>query len=70
MVGKSPAAVFRWISDGVRGERLDHIRLGRSIFTSEAAINDFGRRVADARTRARENHTASTGPRRRCQFGD
>lgn len=50
LVNKSPSAIFRWIRDGVRGQRLDHIRLGRSIFTSESAIEDFGRRVAAGRT--------------------
>lgn len=48
VAAKSPSAIFRWIRDGVRGVHLAHIRLGRSIYTSEPAMEAFGRAVADA----------------------
>ncbi|MFA7238401.1 MAG: hypothetical protein WC058_16210 [Phycisphaeraceae bacterium] len=52
-VGKSPSAVFRWMRDGICGERLQAAYFGGSLFTSEDALNDFARRVADAKLKSR-----------------
>lgn len=44
-----PSTIFRWMTDGVRGGiRLEFIRLGRRICTTEGAINRFINALADA----------------------
>jgi hypothetical protein len=48
LVDKSPSCLFRWHRDGVQGVRLDCLRFGRSLFTSEAALEQFARDVAEA----------------------
>jgi len=45
----SPSAVFRWIDQGLHGVKLRHARLGRRLYTSEAALTEFMNRVAEAR---------------------
>ncbi|MHB1156064.1 MAG: hypothetical protein ACYC26_04410 [Phycisphaerales bacterium] len=57
-VGKSPSAVFRWMRDGICGERLQTAYFGGSLATSEDALNDFARRVADAKLKARTSTTS------------
>jgi hypothetical protein len=47
-IGKSPSALFRWHRDGCRGIRLECIRLGRSLYTSEPALEVFARDLARA----------------------
>lgn len=37
----SPSTVFRWIAKGVRGRRLEAIRLGAQWFTSAEALQRF-----------------------------
>lgn len=39
-LGKSRASIYRWMSQGVRGVRLEVLRGGR-LFTSEEAIQRF-----------------------------
>lgn len=34
--------LWRWCAKGVRGVRLAHLRLGRRIFTTVEALNEFG----------------------------
>jgi len=48
MTGKSISSksIWRWWRDGVRGEKLDAVMFGGRIFVNEAALLDFGRRVA------------------------
>ncbi len=48
-VNTSPSTIWRWITDGTHGIKLGHIRLGRRVFTSEPALERFGREVAEAR---------------------
>ena len=49
MIGKSPSCIFRWITDGVGGVKLQHARLGRKLYTSEPALTTFMNEVAAAR---------------------
>jgi hypothetical protein len=41
--GKKPsvASIYRWALRGVCGRRLEHVRLGRDLFTSEGACGRF-----------------------------
>lgn len=43
--GKRPSTVtiWRWATKGVRGVRLEHVRVGRRMVTTEEAINTFFR---------------------------
>ena len=43
-----PSTLWRWARKGIRGVRLDYVRLGRSIVTTRAALADFARRLAAA----------------------
>ncbi len=44
-----PSTVFRWIARGVRGHRLEAVRLGGHLFTSVEALQRFAERLtADA----------------------
>lgn len=42
------STVFRWCTSGVRGVRLEHIRLGKRIMITPEALERFGQAVADA----------------------
>ena len=48
--GKRPSisTLWRWCRKGLRGVRLEYIRLGRSIATSEEALNRFFEALAEA----------------------
>lgn len=57
-----PSTVFRWIARGVRGHRLEAVRLGGHLFTSVEALQRFADRLtADAS----EPTTAPPTPNRR-----
>lgn len=43
----SPTTVWRWATRGVRGVRLECIRVGRRMCTSRAALFRFFHRLAD-----------------------
>ena len=43
-----PCTVWRWIQKGVRGVRLEHIRVGRRILTSDEAVERFFFALAEA----------------------
>ena len=43
-----PSTIFRWIVDGVRGVKLEHVRVGRRICTTEAALTKFMNALAEA----------------------
>ena len=47
--GKRPhtSTIWRWCRKGVRGVRLEHVRLGHRICTSRAALNRFANTLAD-----------------------
>jgi hypothetical protein len=47
-INKSPSCLFRWHAYGVRGVRLQALRLGRTLYSSTTAIEAFGRDVARA----------------------
>lgn len=48
--GKRPhvSTLWRWCRKGVRGVRLEYVRLGHRIVTTEEAIARFAHRLADA----------------------
>jgi hypothetical protein len=43
-----PSTLWRWARKGIRGVRLDYVRLGRSIVTTRRALSDFAARLAAA----------------------
>ncbi len=52
--GKRPhvSTIWRWVRRGVRGIRLEHVRLGHRVCTSQEALARFAQRLADADDRA------------------
>jgi hypothetical protein len=51
----SANAVWRWCRKGLRSRggrriRLEHVRIGGRIFTTELWVHEFGRRLAEADT--------------------
>lgn len=46
--GKHPATstLWRWCRRGVRGVRLEYVRIGRRIFTSRESLTRFANRLA------------------------
>ena len=66
--GKHPNAstIFRWTRDGVRGVRLDSIRLGRRLCTSREALQRFVVALNDAPAPQNRPRTA-TGTRTAAQ---
>jgi hypothetical protein len=64
------STVFRWIAHGIRGVRLEGIRVGGAIHTSEEALQRFADRLTDvsqlqavspsSRSRLREIEQANT----------
>ena len=47
--GKRPSTttIWRWCRKGCKGVMLEHVRLGRELRITEAALADFGRRLAE-----------------------
>jgi len=60
--GKRPSisTLWRWCRKGLRGVRLEYIRLGRSIATSEEALNRFFEALAEADEVPVENRPAAS----------
>ena len=50
--GRRPhtSTIWRWCRRGIRGIRLEYLRLGHRVVTSEAAIGRFAQRLAEADT--------------------
>lgn len=46
--------LWRWCSHGVRGTRLAHVRVGRRLFTSLPALNEFAHACASSSAERRE----------------
>jgi len=44
----SPSTIFRWLSRGLRGVRLDHARVGHRVVTSGPALARFFAALAEA----------------------
>jgi hypothetical protein len=42
------SAIYRWVSRGVRGVKLEAIRIGGTMYTSTEALGRFGMRLNDA----------------------
>jgi hypothetical protein len=45
------STVYRWISRGVRGQKLEAIRLGGTLYTSQEAMQRFARALTDCANR-------------------
>jgi hypothetical protein len=62
--GRHPntSTVYRWISDGVRGVKLDSVRFGRRLCTSQEALQRFVVELSDAPT-PKNRPRATTGTR-------
>ena len=60
LVGKSPSCIYRWWRDGVRGVHLECHRYGRSLFTSERALEAFAASVSSAATPTAEPNRGIT----------
>jgi hypothetical protein len=43
-----PSTIYRWISRGVRGCKLEAIRLGGTLYTSREALQRFAERLTGA----------------------
>ncbi len=56
----STSTVWRWCRFGIRGVRLEYIRVGRRMATSKEALSRFMNRVAEA-----DAVGVTSGPRRR-----
>lgn len=54
--GKRPSNVtlWRWATKGQRGVKLEHVRVGRNMLTTEAAMTAFFRALANAPAVERE----------------
>jgi hypothetical protein len=46
------STVYRWIAGGVRGVRLESIRLGGTLYTSREAVQRFAERLTHGPTNA------------------
>lgn len=64
--GKRPAisTLWRWCRKGLRGVRLEYIRVGRNIATSREALSRFFAALADADTPPAQSPPPVTRPER------
>jgi hypothetical protein len=58
-----PSTLYRWISRGLRGHKLEGIRLGGTTYTSREALQRFGERLTSGPSPA----AAAAGADRRQQ---
>ena len=59
------STIFRWMSRGCKGVRLQHWRIGRNIYTSEMALMKFFAELADAANQPPTAAAPKRRPRRR-----
>lgn len=59
------SAVYRWILRGVRGVRLESIKVGGTAYTSQEALQRFGDRLSEARLNPSLTPTPTTATRRK-----
>ena len=60
------STLFRWCSRGLRCVRLEHLRIGRRIFTTRAALQQFFLALAELDDRDETQHRIkSSSPKRR-----
>ena len=57
------STLWRWCLRGVRGQRLAHLRLGRRCMSTVAAVEAFGKALAELPPGPRSHH--ARGERRR-----
>ncbi len=58
------STLWRWTSRGIRGVRLEHVKLGGRIVTSLEAVQRFSERLNDASVAVRQQPSASKKNRR------
>lgn len=58
------SAVYRWIRRGVRGVRLEAIRVGGTMYTSVEALERFAQRLSTDLSNCVEPHQEDSGGRR------
>lgn len=59
-----PSTVYRWISRGVKGQKLEAVRLGGTLYTSAEALQRFADRLTSAAPSEGEGpDMTSRGPR-------
>ena len=62
---RSPAAVWRWCRKGLRGIRLEYVRVGKLMYTTSAWLQEFFRASAETDDQPEEKPEAnSTTPGR------
>jgi len=62
------STIYRWAIKGVRGIRLQHVRLGRRILTTEQDLHEFGEALAAlGPARRTPRKPAAPKPRKRTQ---
>jgi hypothetical protein len=55
-----PATVYRWVARGLRGHRLESIRLGGTLYTSREALQRFAEALTAETSPGRPASTAPT----------
>ncbi len=72
------STLYRWAKDGIRGVRLETIRVGGSLFSSEQALQRFAERLSASdrpeaapslRTPARRRREIEAADRRLAEMG-
>lgn len=57
------SAVYRWLGRGVRGVKLEAIKIGGTTYTSLEALQRFAERLSEPSTQPRSGPTSSTRKR-------
>ncbi len=65
--GRRPhiSTLWRWCKKGVRGVRLEYVRLGHRVCTSREALSRFAQRLAEVDDKPGPGYVGSRGSRRR-----
>lgn len=57
------SSVWRWVRQGVQGVRLEHVKVGRRLFTTEEAVKRFIARLTEVDREAYTNrHPTTSSP--------
>jgi hypothetical protein len=59
------SAVYRWLLRGVRGVRLETIRIGGTSYTSSEAVQRFAEHLSRPNTSGTSSHAVTSANRRR-----
>jgi hypothetical protein len=63
-----PSTIYRWMKDGVRGVRLESVRLGGCTYTSREAIQQFAERLTEPNTSVTSRGESIPSTRRRRKY--